>query len=291
MNINGLYHTIIYKISPKLAVVLSYWKHHGKLFCARKIKKDYDLSQIWITKMVNGYFLEYSNLADKFAVRDYIVKKGLGDLLIPLIGCYNNANDIDFEKLPSQFVLKLNTDAGMNIVCKDKSKLNIQETIETLNNWLKSPQAMIEKHYNLISRKIVCESFIGKDDKPPVDYKFICIHGKPKCILACGDRENGNNFAVYDTDWNWLPDWRKDPPEMQVVVSKPENLDEMINIASILSSDLDLVRVDLYDVDGKIYFGEMTLTPSGAVFHGWTKKALDIMGDYYHMVNKENRNK
>ena len=116
MKINELYHTIIYRVSPTLAVVLSYKKHHGKLFCVRKIKKDYDLAQIWITKMVNGYFLKYSNLADKFAVRKFIEEKGLGNILIPLIGCYSNANEIDFKKLPSQFVLKLNTDAGRNIV-------------------------------------------------------------------------------------------------------------------------------------------------------------------------------
>lgn len=294
MNINRLYHNIIYKVSPTLAVVLSYKKHHGEFFSTRKIKKDYDLSQIWITKMVNGYFLKYYYLADKFAVRSFIEEKGLGNILIPLLGCYNNAKEIDFEKLPAKFVLKLNTDAGMNFVCKDKSKIDVDVVIDTLNGWLKSPRAMVEKHYNLIPRKIICESYIGNGDKLPVDYKFICIHGEPQCVLACGERDSGNNFAVYDKNWKWLSDWRKDPPEKQVLVAKPDNLDEMLHIARRLSSDIDLVRVDLYDVDGKIYFGEMTLTPSGAVFHGWTKKALNILGHCYHsdmkISMKQNKN-
>ena len=273
---------IVGKFSPHLISMMSYWHHHGFRVWGNEINNSMDLSQIWINKIHQGYFLPFSHLADKYAVRDYIKKKGLEDILIPLITYYEKPDDFHHEELPSQFVLKLNTLAQSNLVVTDKSLYDEQYIRNLMSQWFIRPGSRKEKHYDLIPRKVVCEKFIGsKTGKLPVDYKFLCIKGVPRCILACGDRESGHNFAVYDTKWNWLPSWRQDNPTLQVQVEKPSKLGEMLEIARRLSEGIDLVRIDLYQVDEKIYFGEITLTPAGGTFPGWSREALLCLSSYY----------
>ena len=262
---------VVGKFSARLISVMSYWHHHGFRVWSNEINNSMDLSQIWINKIHQGYFLPFSHLADKYAVRDYIKKKGLEDILIPLITYYEKPDDFHYEELPSQFVLKLNTLAQSNLVVFDKS-LYDEQYIRNL----------MSKHYDLIPRKVVCEKFIGsKTGKLPVDYKFLCIKGVPRCILACGDRESGHNFAIYDTNWNWLPTWRQSDPTLQVQVEKPSKLGEMLEIARRLSEGIDLVRIDLYQVDETIYFGEITLTPAGGTFPAWSREALLCLSSFY----------
>lgn len=240
-----------------------------------------DLSEIWIQKYLLGYFHKNYFLADKFKVREYIQSKGCGDILVPLLGSWENVEDICFEKLPQQFALKLNYGAGMNIICTDKNVLDLSKVKAKLNEWLNGPKSSnFESHYNLIQRKVICEAFIS-DEKGvfPYDYKFICLHGKPVCILACTSRETGTTQdAVFTLDWKPLHQFRKSHSPQ---IEKPQNLDKMIKYAERLSEGLDLVRVDLYDAGNRIFFGEMTLSPAGCMFHAWTQKALDELGRIY----------
>lgn len=183
----------------------------------------------------------------------------------------------------------MNFGATMNIICTDKSKFNTSDAIEKLSGWLTMPvYSHSESHYNLINRKIICEAFIEDGHGGfPIDYKFICIHGKPFCVLACTGRESGHaDYMPMTLDWKPLPEYNKNGKTYHV--DEPRHLAEMIDIATRLSKDIELVRVDLYDTSDKVIFGEMTLTPAGCIFHRWSQKALDDMGEFYWETKAQN---
>ena len=265
--------------SPSLALKLRYFSNRKRW---PNLQQPKDISEILIRNVVTGKINTLSELADKYAVRKYVSEKGLNDILVPLLGVYNNVEDIDFTKLPNSFALKLNYGAGMNVICKDKAILNIDKAKNKLNKWLtnKCSYSVIEQHYNFIPRKIICEAFIDDGTgELPIDYKIMCIKGSPICILACANRGYSNEVHLpFDLQWNFLSDWSR---QKLAEIPKPTNLNLMLDIAKSLSSGLDVVRVDLYSVHGKIYFGELTLTPSGCIFNNWTQKALDELGYYY----------
>lgn len=273
---------LISKLSPRLYFTFAYF-HNRHRFPDFKHPKD--LSEIWIKRVLDGKVNELSYLADKYEVRNYVKQKGLESLLTPLIGVYESGDEIDFNILPDKFALKANFGAAMNIICTDKSKLDVSFCRDQIRDWLKPTEfSFSERHYNLISKKIICEEYI--DDGTggfPVDYKFMCIHGKVRCILACFGREKGHaDYLPYNLDWQPIYDYHKGDAHNTKLLTKPANLNEMIVIAETLASGIDLVRVDLYSNGTRIWFGEITLTPSGCIFHRWTQKALDEMGrDYY----------
>ena len=270
----------------KLSFVVSYLHNRHRL---PYLKHPKDLSEICIKRVLDGKVNELSYLADKYEVRKYVTEKGLDNILTPLIAVYESAEEIDFDVLPDRFALKANFGAGRNIICTDKSKLNKEECREKVRAWLKPGQySVAERHYNLIPKKFVCEEFI--DDGTggfPVDYKFMCIHGKVHCILGVSGREQGHgSYLPYTTDWQPIREYYRGNSTATELLPKPENLEKMIQIAEQLAEGIDLVRVDLYSNGTRIWFGEITLTPSGCIFHRWTQKALDEMGKLYK--NKPN---
>lgn len=243
-----------------------------------------DLSEIWIRRVLDGKVNELSYLADKYAVRSYVEKCGLGKLLTPLIGVYDSADLINFDRIPQRFALKATFGAGMNIICPDKSSFDENAAREKLHEWLRPrTYSYSERHYNLIPQKVICEEFIDDGSGGfPIDYKFMCIHGEVVCILACCGRERGHaDYLPYSVKWKPIYKWYRNVPKDILLIPKPANLDEMIDTARRLAEDIDLVRVDLYSNGTRIWFGEMTLTPSGCIFHRWTQKALDEMGKIY----------
>lgn len=265
----------------KLSFVVSYLHNRHRL---PDLKHPKDLSEIWIKRVLDGKVNELSYLADKYEVRKYVTEKGLDNILTPLIAVYESAEEIDFDVLPDRFALKANFGAGRNIICTEKSKLDIEQCREKIRVWLKPGQySVAERHYNLIPKKFVCEEFI--DDGTggfPVDYKFMCIHGKVHCILGVSGREQGHgSYLPYSTDWQPIPEYYRGNATATVPLPRPANLEEMINTAEQLAEGIDLVRVDLYSNGSRIWFGEITLTPSGCIFHRWTQKALDEMGKLY----------
>lgn len=265
----------------KLSFVVSYLHNRNKL---PNLKHPKDLSEIWIKRVLDGKITNLAYLADKYAVREYVTEKGLETILTPLIAVYESAEDIDFDKLPERFALKANFGAGMNIICTDKSKLNFEQCREKVRMWLRlKTYSVSERHYNHIPKKIVCEEFI--DDGTggfPIDYKFMCIHGKVHCILGVSGREKGHgSYLPYTPDWQPIREYYRGNSTAAELLPRPANLDEMISIAETLACDIDLVRVDLYSNGSRIWFGEMTLTPSGCIFHRWTQMALDKMGEIY----------
>ena len=145
----------------KSSFVVSYLHNRHRLPNLRHPK---DLSEIWIKRVLDGKITELAYLADKYAVRDYVIEKGLENILTPLIAVYESADDIDFDKLPGRFALKANFGAGKNIICTDKSHLDYEQCREKVRTWLApGVYSLAERHYNLIPKKFICEEFIDDD--------------------------------------------------------------------------------------------------------------------------------
>lgn len=210
---------------------------------------------------LNPCIKEGEILADKYKVREFI-KKNIGETyLVPLIGVWNNAEDIDFSKLPNKFALKANHGSGMNIICQDKNKLNWDKAKKKVKFWLKNSQYCISREwqYKNTSRKIICEEFLEYDI---TDYKFFCFNGQPLYIQVDIDRFENHTRAFFTTNWELAPftTLYKYPNKD---ISRPKELEEMLYVAKTLAKDYNFVRIDLYIHHNKVYFGEITLHPEG----------------------------
>lgn len=206
--------------------------------------------------------------ADKYEVYGYIQEKGYGNLLVGLIGVWDKAEDIDWDKLPNKFVLKCTHGCAYNIICTDKGRLNKKQTIKKLNVWLKEDFGMVsgEPHYSKIRRRIICEEFLHGELK---DYKFFCFNGIPRfyyvAIIPDGDFHNNLRCDFFWPNGEKTDFYRRDHKRFDILPEKPNNLNEMLKISEDLSSDFLFVRVDLMDVNGKLYFSELTFTPSAGI--------------------------
>ena len=206
--------------------------------------------------------------ADKYLVRDWVEKKIGAKYLVPLLGVYNQFDDIDFEKLPNTFILKATHGSGWNYAVKDKSKVNFQELRNKFEAWLKTNYAFkfgFELHYKDITPRIIAEKFIENKFGKLYDWKIWCFNGEPTYIQFRDDWGPNLKMCFFDTRWNKQP-FYYDHPLYEDKLEKPDNLDEMLHIAKILSKGQIFVCVDLYRLDnGQIYFGEMTYTRSSGV--------------------------
>ena len=230
----------------------------------------------------NYRFPLQSIVSDKLLVRDYVAERIGAEYLIPLLGQWDNYDDVDFDKLPEKFVLKCNHDSGGLVVCTDKRKLDHKEAKSRVEKSLKSNFFYIgrEYQYKNIKPRIICEQFISDNGKVPMDYKIYCFNGKPDVILVCKDRFSANthraSYLYFDQEWRFQPLNKGDEILTEVDVPKPKNLDRMIEIAKELSKDFLFARIDLYNIDGQIYFGEITLSPNSG-FDPDIKYETDLM--------------
>lgn len=234
--------------------------------------------------ILNEYGEDEGNLTDKVLVKKILAEKGFEKYIIKTINVYNDVNEINIENLPSRFVLKTNNGCGNIIVCRNKELLDMRKTKNILNKALNENFAKknLEYHYSFIKPKILCEELLDdKSGKNPLDYKFYCFNGYVHCVLVCTDRidENNKNICYYDTKWKKL-DYVKEEYKNDQEISKPENFEEMLTLASKLSVGHKFVRVDLYNIRGKIYFGELTFTPACGMIYNLNSKALDELGAY-----------
>lgn len=224
------------------------------------------------TEKIQWYKVNYRNsvmhtCVDKYEVREFVKSKGLADTLVELYGVYDSVADIDFSTLPKQFVIK-STDGsgGINIaICNDKEQFDLEKN----RNAFEVGYKLNKKHpgrewaYNGLKHRIVVEKLLINEMNPDAgidDYKIFCFNGEPKCIVVDTDRYIGHKRNFYDTEWNDLK-VTSDAPACDRDIPRPENLEEMLSVAKRLSEDFPFVRVDLYNVCGKIYFGELTFYP------------------------------
>ena len=213
---------------------------------------------------------EYTMMADKYAVRDYIAEKLGQEYLIPLLGVWDDPEEIDFNALPDKFVLKCNHNSGLGMcICKDKAKLDIAKVKAELKKGLQQDYYLTGREwpYKDIQRRIIAEQYMesGADDLP--DYKIHCFNGEPRMILLCRDRfkETGLTEDFYTENWEHLPLKRPNVPNAAAPIAKPEQLEKMLEMAKVLAKDIPFVRVDFYEINGKIYFGELTFFPAGGM--------------------------
>ena len=203
-----------------------------------------------------------ATLTDKYLVREWVEKTIGGEYLIPLLGVWDNFEDIDFSELPDRFVLKTNHGSGTNLIVKDKSKLNLKRAKRMFDDWMNIDYAYnsnFEMHYTDIKPKIIAEKYMETSTGELPDYKFLCFGGKPYyCWVDCG-RFTNHTRNVYDLDWK-LQSWSQCHPINEVIIEKPAKFETMVMLAQKLSEGLSHVRVDFYNIDGNIYFGEMTFT-------------------------------
>lgn len=262
----------------------SYIKLYYRLRVGRKLNTDNPttLNEKLQWLKFNYRFPLQSIVSDKLLVRDYVKEKIGAEYLIPILGIWGKYDDIDFSLLPKQFVLKCNHDSGGLVVCTDKDKLNHSETRCKIEKSLKSNFFYIgrEYQYRNIKPMILCEEFISDNGKVPLDYKIYCFNGVPDVILVCRDRFSKNShrasYLFFDQEWIFQPLNKGDEDLQETDIPKPENLDEMIEIAKKLSRDFLFARIDLYNIGGKIYFGEITLSPNSG-FDPDIKYETDLM--------------
>lgn len=245
------------------------------------------------TEKLQLYKMRYRNpvmhkCVDKYEVRKFVEDKGLGSILVPLFCVCEDAKDIKLEELPSKFVIKTTDGTGGNnvLVCKDKNRFNWDDVVKKVNSWKdqKDVNPGREWAYTGIKKsRIIVEEYLDGGDRPLVDYKFFCFNGEPQMLYVITDREPGKYafLGIYDMDFNKLPVYRCDERRQVQIEAKPDNYDEMVEIARLLSSGFPHVRVDLYNVKGKIYFGELTFY-DGSGYFGYDPDEFDFeMGSYF----------
>lgn len=205
---------------------------------------------------------------DKYLVRDWVKKKIGEEYLIPLLGVYDRFEDIGFGKLPKSFVIKTNHGSGWNWAVKDKQKMDIPKVRAKFDTWVEMNYAFkfgFELHYKDISPKIIIEKYVQNRSGNLYDWKIWCFNGNPTYIQFRDDWRANLKMCFFDTEWKKQP-FCYEHPLYKAQLDKPNNLEEMLHIAKILSKNLIFVCVDLYRLDdGKIYFGEMTHTRSSGV--------------------------
>lgn len=239
-----------------------YITHHR---CNLKNPTRYTEKLQYLRLFVYPYDKEVSRCASRDGVREYVKEMGLEEILIPSYGVYEKFDDIDFDKLPDQFVMKCTHACAFNEIVRDKSKFNIEQSRKKFNKWLKTNYGnkTLEKHYSKIKPQIIIEKYIGEIEHLPLEYKIHVFNGVAKSLYVVSGRGEDIRYNNYYIDWtpfdgSQFNGWKK----RESGIYKPDNFDEMVKIAELLAKKFPFVRVDLYDINGKIYFGEMTFTPA-----------------------------
>lgn len=286
----GVYFRTLTRISPRLNTIARYY---SKFKCFPNLSTPNTFNE----KLLKIKLEKYNNdplvkqCADKYAVRQYVENLGLGKILIPLLGKYSKPEDIEWDKLPNRFVIKWNFGCHLNIICKDKSLLDISATIKTLNKW-KSKTFHLdhsELQYDLPDSKkyLIIEPFLDSGGgNSPEDYKLYCYNGKPLYILMCTNRRSDGraDYFYFDFDWKFYA-FDKDniEPPINAETHKPACLKEMYDYASVLSKGFPFVRVDFYEIEKKVYFGELTFTPCACMDQAITSEANEILGEHINV--------
>ncbi len=277
--------SVLTLISPMLNTKVLYQRRFGK-------KWDLNNPQTLNDKVLWLKFHTYYNnplitqCADKYRVRDYVKACGCEEILIELYGIYKSVDEIDFAQLPEKFVLKCIYGAKMNIICEDKSQLNVVTAKKEMHKWSTSKQhlRMSEMHYADIPRWIICEKFIEtQTGHLPNDYKIYCCNGKAYYVMVCVGRENNDNpkFYYFDIDGTFQRDMTLDGQQASedFDYALPMGWREMIRYAEILSKPFPFVRADFYLNEGRIIFGELTFTPAGGLDAARLSYTDKLLGD------------
>lgn len=207
---------------------------------------------------------EYTTMVDKYLAKKYVGNIIWEEYIIPTLWIYNNFDEINFDKLPNQFVLKCTHDSGTVVICKDKRNFDVQLAKNIINEHLKINYYYVwrERPYKNVKPRIIAEKYMENNKSPELqDYKFMCFNWKVKCSFVCSERfSEWLKVTFFDRDWNVMP-FERHYPRSKKKIDKPNNYDKMIYISEKLSKDIPFVRIDLYEINWKIYFWELTFFP------------------------------
>ncbi|MCD1161129.1 ATP-grasp fold amidoligase family protein [Peribacillus frigoritolerans] len=232
---------------------------------------------------------DYTKMVDKYEVRSYVTKTIGDEYLIPLLGVYEKFEDIDFCKLPNQFVMKCTHDSGGLVICKDKDKFDIKAAKKKIEKCLKRNYYYysMEWPYKNGKPRIVCEKYMVDESGTELkDYKIFCFNGEPKLIQVDYNRFVNHKRNLYDIDWNYIDASLQKPNDSTIEITKPPKLNEMLKLAQKLSEQCPFARVDFYSIENRLYFGEITFYP-GAGYEKFYPDELDLeLGKCIRLPNK-----
>lgn len=218
--------------------------------------------------------------ADKYEVRSYVEEKGLAHILNELYGVWNTPEEVPFSSLPEQYAIKCTHGCHMNIICTKEGEIDPDIAKEQLTGWLKEEQWRDQQslHYRHIKPRIICEKYLQSKAGGvlPPDYKIYCFNGVPKLVLIISNRDKEMELTFRDLDWNILEIGNR---RINKMIPRPEHFNEMIEYSKTLSAPFPFVRVDFYEIDGRIIFGELTFTPAGCNADYYTKEGQIMLGD------------
>ncbi len=289
------WHEIVAK-DPKKAFDMKWNRFYRRKF-PWKNPRTLNEKITWMAVMTDTS--KWTEYTDKYEVRKYIESLGLKDILTECYGVWDKAIDIDFDRLPEKFVLKCTHDCGSTVIIRDKSKMNKQEVVDFLQKHLdiRYGYESCEPHYTHIKPRVMAESLIEMENtaeffsETTVDHKIRCIDGKAQYDFVCYDRSlesgSGGSKTIYDLydihTWQPMHQYLADPGVVYRPVPRPNNLEKMIEIAEKIGQGFTQVRVDLYNVKGKIYFGEMTFTAFSGMNNHFTMEFHRMIGDRIHL--------
>ncbi|MBR5227165.1 MAG: glycosyl transferase [Clostridia bacterium] len=256
----GLKNKIKNIIPDKIYLKLVYKKRLGKKLNL-KDPKTFNEKLQWLKLYDRNP--KYTALVDKYEVKKYIEKQIGKQYVIPTLGVYDKFDEIDFDKLPNQFVIKCTHDSGGLVICKDKSKLNIEESRDKIENCLNTNYYYQGREwpYKNVKPRIIIEKYMEDNKGCLFDYKFMCFNGEAKLSFVCTDRDKKDlKVTFFDKEWNKMP-FERHYKSSNEKIDRPKQYELMIQLAEKLSKDIPFVRVDFYEVDNQIYFGELTFYP------------------------------
>ncbi len=277
----------LFKLSP-----VSYVKHQYKYITHHKLNLKnpvrYTEKLQYLRLFVYPKDPLVSKAAGRWGAREFVKEKGFEENLVPTYGCYDKFSDIDFDKLPNQFVLKCTHACAFNEIILNKEKWDKAASEKKFNKWLKTNygKKTMERHYSPIKPQIIVEKYLGFDENLPTEYKIHVFNGKAKYMYVVTGRGVDIRYNNYYVDWTpfdgaQFNGWKKRDEKLPI----PKDWDKMVKMAEKLASDFPFVRVDLYYIDGKIYFSEMTFTPAKGTLIFDDDKADFEIGEWLNIKN------
>lgn len=287
---NNLAHTNLFnKMSDKRFLEIAYKVRMGK-------KLDLDNPKTFNEKLqwlkLYDRNPKYTDYVDKYRVRNYVSETIGEEYLIPLLGVWDHAYDIDFDALPDQFVLKCNHDSGSVMICKDKKSFDKQKAVDWLEGRLSKTMFYLTREwpYKNVKPCVVAEMYMEDVATSELrDYKFFCFDGEVKALFIAEDRQvegEDTKFDFFDSDYNHL-DFTNGHPNAKRLPEKPINFELMKELAGKLSAGIPHVRVDFYECNGKVYFGEMTFAHWSGMVPFEPEKWDRIFGDWIKLPEKK----
>ena len=231
---------------------------------------------------------EYTTMVDKYKVKEYVAEKIGSDCVTPVFGVWKSPSLIEWDNLPDRFVLKCSHDCGSSVICKNKASLDKEAALKKLEkafdyNYYYHCR---EGPYKNVEKCVFAEEYLEDNEGHLNDYKFFCFNGEPKYCQVIGGRESVTHIDFFDKEWHHQPFQQPDfYPFSSKEIKKPECLDQMWEYARILSTDLPFARVDFYEVDGKVYFGEITFFPTSGMGKFKPEEWDTTFGDWINLDN------